>query len=443
MVASLKEWGLSRIRQDTAFARLLSNAGWLFSATTLVRGLGFAQNIIVARMLGVELFGTLALITTITTTVNQFVDSRVWETIVKYVGKFIAEEEHDRAAAVVKLGYLIDFTTASTAFLIVQIVARWAASTFLKDPNLAPFVRFYAVTILFSVPVGTSSALLKIGNRFDQLAYLDAISAIIKFIGVVVIWWLGAGLQGVLIIYTTATLVGGVVAFVFGQRAAQALLSLSWWRVSLDTLRDELRSIARFLVATNANAFFKLFRLNADVLVIGYFLSPVEVGLFQAAKKLSDLLRYFVFPLYSAGYPEYVRLWSQGKHNELRDVVRKVITVAGTISLLGILTVWLFGGWLINFSMGQEYLSALPALRWLVVAAGLGVTTNLGHPVLLAIGKELSSLAAIAVGVFAQFLMLMILVPGFGIIGAAWTVIGFYIVWTLIAFAFLRKESIL
>ncbi len=69
---------------DRLFQRLLANAGWLLTSDVVASGLGFTQTIILARVLGVEQFGVFALIQTYSTTVNQFVDSRVWEAVVKF-----------------------------------------------------------------------------------------------------------------------------------------------------------------------------------------------------------------------------------------------------------------------------------------------------------------------------------------------------------------------
>src|SRR3989304_7566805 len=80
--------GAKSLLRDTTFRRLLSNSGWLLSANTVSLALAFVQGVIVARALGVERYGVLALITTYATTVNQFVDSRVWEAAIKFVTQY-------------------------------------------------------------------------------------------------------------------------------------------------------------------------------------------------------------------------------------------------------------------------------------------------------------------------------------------------------------------
>ena len=104
------------VLHDQSFRRVLSHSGWVLSANTVTLVLSFAQGILVARVLGVEQYGILALITTYTTTINQFVDSRVWETATKFVIQYKETGELPRASAVVKLCYLVDALTGGFSF---------------------------------------------------------------------------------------------------------------------------------------------------------------------------------------------------------------------------------------------------------------------------------------------------------------------------------------
>ncbi|HSL23491.1 MAG TPA: oligosaccharide flippase family protein, partial [Vicinamibacterales bacterium] len=62
---------------DRALRRVLNNSAWLLSSNSVGLALSFLQGILIARMLGAESFGAFALITSFTTVVNQFADSRV------------------------------------------------------------------------------------------------------------------------------------------------------------------------------------------------------------------------------------------------------------------------------------------------------------------------------------------------------------------------------
>ena len=424
--------GAKSLLRDTTFRRLLSNSGWLLSANTVSLALAFVQGVIVARALGVERYGVLALITTYATTVNQFVDSRVWEAAIKFVTQYREKRDLTRAGAVVKLCYWVDAATGSLAFVILIVTAGWAARLFVKDESTAVLIQFYALSILVAVPVGTSSALLRIGDQFDWLAYQDAGMAILKLVGVIVVALAGWGIIGVLSVYLLAAAAGMVALVVLSRRVGRQLGLGDWEHAALSSLGGEYKHIFRFMIATNASAFFKLLQRNADVLLIGYWLTPSAAGYFRLARSMTDLMQFPVGPLYTASYPEFARLWHRGKVLELSRLVRK-LTLSSTAVALAALCVMGFGArWIIQLSVGSQYLPALPVLLWLAFGVAMAVATNFGHPLLLAIGRATSSLLAIALGVVCQMAILVFLLPVTGIAAAGIAYLGFYLIWVMV-----------
>lgn len=427
----------SRTRQfltsDANFKRLLINAGWLLSGNSLTLGFSFLQTILVARLLGVEQFGVLTLVTVYTTSVNQLVDSRVWETVIKFVTKYLEERDLPRATAVVKFCYLIDAFTGSLAFLILFFSATWGARLFLQNEQLAHLIQLYAVMMLIMIPSGTASALLRISSHFNWLAYQQAGVAVLKLIGTgLVLLWYGGGVREILIIYLATTALGSVGLVVMAGYVGRQLSLVTWFEAPLNLLRGQIISILRFLLMTNGGAFFKLIQRNADILLIGYWLSPAEAGYFRLARSFTDVMGLPIKPIYTASYPDFTRIWHQQRHHELKRLVKKLSVSTSAVMFVILILVWLNASWIIDFTVGPEYLPTLPALYWLALGTAMATATNIGHPLLLATGRVSKSLLAISMGVTVQLGLLIYLLPKMGIVGAGVAYVGFYVVWILI-----------
>jgi O-antigen/teichoic acid export membrane protein len=431
VIQTLVSRGKQYLLNDPVYRRVVSNSSWLLSASTLTTVLISVQGIIMARALGAEQYGILALITGYTTYVNHFVDSRVWEAAIKFVIQYRETGELAKATATVKLCYLVDAVTGSAGFVILLLTAEWAGRTFVKDPFAAGFIRFYALSMLIAIPIGTSSALLRIQDRFDWLAYQEAGVAVLRLAGVIVVLILGGRIMGLLAVYMLAAFSGMLTLLVLSRKVTPSLGLLAWTEAPLSSLRGEFKQIAHFLFTTNAAALSKLVR-NTDTLLIGYWLTPTDVGYFRVARSITSLMNFPVGPLQTASYPEFARLWHQQRRTTLQRLLRKLVLFATIVASVALMVIWLGGDWLIRITVGEQYLPALPVMRWLALAMAIAVATNFGHSLLLAIGRASGLLLAITLGSIGQLILLLMLLPAVGLSAAGIGHLGYYLIWTVV-----------
>ena len=289
--------------------------------------LTFVQGIAIARILGPSNYGAFALIVSFTATINQLVDSRIWETAIKYITRYREEADGTRAASVIKLCYLIDLCTGVIGFLLIYLLADFAAKTFVKDISAANLIRINGVSLLLSIPIGTSSALLRIDNRYNQLAVQSIAVSFARLICVgVTLLLYGGSIVHLVFTYLFIAFVNSVSLFWLGQRLATQMELGGWTRTPLTLLRDHYRHILGFTASTNFNAFLKFFQRNLDILLVGYWFSSTEVGYLRYAKSMTSMLANLTTPLYTTSYPEFVRLWHKEQLGTLRKLFGQLTT---------------------------------------------------------------------------------------------------------------------
>jgi O-antigen/teichoic acid export membrane protein len=415
-----------------ALRRILSHSGWLLGASGVATLLSVAQLAVVARFLGAESYGVLTVVITYTPTVSQFLDSRAWETAIAYVVKYREAHELQRARAVVKLCAMVDAVTGVAAVAGVAVTASWASAV-LNASDSGPLMRLYAWSLLFSIPVGISSALLRIGNRFDWIAYHSVAAAGIRFVMVIVAAGMGGGIEMVLAAYVASTALSTAVLVLMARRAASALGIHRWSRAPLGLLKSEWRGLFAFLGTTNASALLKVFQRNGDVLLVGAILNPTAAGYVRAARSLTDLINVPVGPLYTASYPEFVTLWRHGNRERLREVAGRLTMFASAMALGGAGALLIGAPVVISLVLGADYMPAVPLVRWLAVAMALAVATSTWHPLLLAIEQPGRSLAAIGFGVTFQIAVLLVALPALGAQAAGVAYLAFYLIWIPVA----------
>ncbi|HJP61340.1 MAG TPA: oligosaccharide flippase family protein [Gemmatimonadaceae bacterium] len=408
--------------------RLMRGSGVLLGGSVASQISLVLQSLLLARYLGVRQYGVLALVIAYPTLINQFLDARSWETIVKYVTAFRISNSPRKAGATMKGVLLGDAATGLIAFLIVFVSASLMARQILGNVADSRLVLLYALSIPLATPTGAAIGLMRVAERYKWISAVDAMTSISQLIGAVVVVMLGGGVAGVVVCLVVVALLKSVVSLWLANAAANEVGMRGWYRVPLREIREEARAISRFWMSTNGFAVLKGLNQNADTLILGRLLGPSAAGLYRLARGIATLLSFPATPIYQATYPELAKLWYSGERRYAVKIARTMTIVTGLVAAIVVAVAWLFAAPALAILAGREYLPALPAFRWLVVAVGISVAAQYQHALLMAGGAVRRVLMAYGFPVMAQILALFVLIPRFGVVGAAISLCVFAVV---------------
>jgi O-antigen/teichoic acid export membrane protein len=399
---------------------LSSNSAWLFVSGLVVTVFGFLQTVLVARSLGVEAYGSIALVIVYVTVVNQIVDFRIHEAAVRYLSEYWVKGDRVRVASVARFCYLVDLSTGVAAFLIVGLTASWAARHLLHQPALSGWIVAYAFTLLFMTVNGTSRAILTV---FDGFSWLSAQACGIAFAQLVlVVFFLksGLGVTGVLTAYIGASLLGGVTLLFLARRRLGERLGADLGRASVFLLKDRWKEISQFLFQTNLNESLTLVTKNLDVLLLGYFRPVAEVGLYRMAKNFVGLLGLVSDPIYMALYPQLTKIWHGQREAELRRVLIG-FTLLSSVAFLPFAVLFIvLCPVVIKAMIGNSFLPSMEAVRIMIWGGGFSLVFLWVRPVFLAAGKPGALTAINAVSAALMLALSLWVIPAFGFVGASW-----------------------
>jgi len=415
-------------RRDDGVSRLLKNSSPLFAAETWVFALHVAEGFIVARFLGAADYGIIALIVSFVTIVNQILDFRVHETATRYMSEFLANNERGKAVAALKLCYIIDAGTGLLAFATVIALAAPAARHILHQPATGTLIMLYAARLLFSTVDNTSHALLGVLGRFKAFSKAHAATTMLEL--VVVSWAVlaGFGIKGVIAAYVATSAVASA-SFLFIAASSFSRAGLGAYRSSpLSLLAPRAAEIRKFLISTNINELFVLIIRNADILVLGYFRAPREVGYYRLAKSFVSIFGLVSAPLYRAVYPQLASLWHAGEKIEFRNVIRRSTKLVAAITTAAVVAVIATIPYIIRLTVGENYAASVPAIR--VMAIGMAIPTVFfwTRPALLAMDKAGFLAMSNAISAVLTLLLSLALIPRFGYMASAWLFMTPYLI---------------
>jgi O-antigen/teichoic acid export membrane protein len=431
--------------KNPLFRRVVTNSGYLFSTTGISAALGMLQGILVARLLGVDGFGVVGVITLFTGVVNNLVSFRMGELVIKYVGEYTEAGDEQSAAAVFKLSALVEMGASVVAFALLVLLAPLAARYLAKDPSLANLFIVYGLVVLANLIAESSTGLLQIFDRFRPIAILGLVGNIVTLALVALVYGLNGGLLGILLAYLIGKTVGALGLTLIAVSESSRHWGKDWWRASLQPLKPRLRQLTRFAVSTNISASVSLITKDSELLWVSLFRGPVETGYYRLALTLTNLVQMPVSPLPQATYPELSRQAARGEWSEMRHLLRQGALLAGVYSLAATIFLLIFGKPLIAWLYTPEFLPAYPALLILLLGYLVANTFYWRRSALLALGRADYPAKVNLVLAAIKMAGILLLVPRYGYLACAALLTGFYWIGSLITvwkvYTLLPRES--
>ena len=163
-----------------------------------------------------------------------------------------------------------------------------------------------------------------------------------------------------------------------------------------------------------------LMYLKGDVLILSYFRSQTEVGLYGAAYRILDVLTTMPSMFMALLLPSLVFAWTNGDHDQFKTKLSRTFD----LFMIGVIPVivgtQVVGVRLMQFIAGDEYALGGEILKTLILALfGVFISVLFGHLVVV-LNKQrvmIFGYAATAVLTLAGYFYF---IPNFGMQGAAW-----------------------
>ncbi len=357
--------------QRVIASRFLRHVGILTGGNAVSTALGLVQGILVARWLGPELYGVAALVVSVPSVVYTIFDARSSEASVRYLSEFHAKGERERAVAICWLGYVIDLAVATVAFAGIVVLAPWASRAVIRRPETTWLVVLYGAGFLPRALVGTSYAVLASLGAFSTVAALGMAEALVRLVVVLGLILAGWGVAGVIWGNAVAMAVTGVAYTVPALRLIRRAWGALPWALTWGTLSGRQREIARFLAYNDLYALLGVIPKQLDVVLLGYFRTPSEVGYYKLAKSAAAAVGSLVGPLQSVAYPKLAQLSGLGDCVALRVRTRQLALHVGMPLGLAVVA----GSVLVPFALpvlvGDAYQPATLAAQFLLVGSAI------------------------------------------------------------------------
>ena len=385
--------------------------------------LTFVQAILTARLLGPAGYGTVAAVLSVVQVLAMIGIFGLGSLAVREIPAGQADDRGGRVAGFLRLSLLLTLSISCILAALAGFAVIPAMGSASADGQVLAFAAVLVIPLaLLGLFRGWAQGFGRIGNAQIPAEVLRPAIMVAAMLGA-----LGAGLAFSERDYLLVTVGSAIIAM---------LVSLAMlWRSDLrelpshqqsadlqDTVKAALPFVGLGIAATLQG--------EINTLLLAALATPEETGLFQPIARIAPLL---VLPVQAAGMryaPRIAELWRKGERERIVAITRTFTWTTTLLTLLLGLAIALAGPWLL-LAFGEEFVDAAPLL-WIIAAAQLfNAACGPVGMILTMTDHARLALSGNAAGLAVNGLLGWLLIPDWGILGAALGMAAGIVTWNL------------
>jgi len=396
---------------------IAGNMGWLLASSGLMAALSLIYLGITSRTLGIVDFGRFALVTGACQTIASLVAIESWKIIVQYGLAHQARHDFDAVRRVERAAVMMDVVSALVGALVAALLFAFARPLIGIKGSIGPYAFGYALIQLATVR-SAPTGILRLHDRFDLAAIADAATPIMRLLGALAALAFMPTAKGFLIAWGLAEIIT-CIAFWFMVHRIGRLRGLFSGRLEGRRVLEENPGILRLMVNTNLQGVLSLASRQLPLLVVGGYAGPAAAGGFRLAMQLANALSKVATLLTRAAFPELVRQVRDTSADQLGRLIGRVTLGSALGAGAVMVLVILLGRNLLTLIGGPQFGPAYVLLLWLAGGACVELAAVSFEPILQALNKAGSAIIARGSAVVLQFAAMIFLLPAWGALGAA------------------------
>jgi len=302
---------------------------------------------------------------------------------------------------------------------------------------LFPYSRELKLGIVFAssafVMLSLTQLFLSVFQKYMQVykaAFAEVLGRAVQLGFVWAFFIMGGGLFH----YLGAIIIGVFVIFIVDLIFVRQLIPFKFVFRNLNWKR-----IVKTTYPIAISVIFTLLYFKADTLLLSVMKSQEEVGIYNVAYKVLEVLIFFPAAFFGLLLPllsQYAKENREKFSRLLSRLSEVVLVIIFTTVVSGILLSYS----IVNFIGGGEFLSSGFPLQILFVAIGIIFLANLFGNSVIALNLQKKAMWAYIIGFMFNFAANLIFIPRFSYVGASWTTVATELLVTIYIIWIVRRE---
>lgn len=366
------------------------------------------------KLLGNDEYAILVLAQSYMSILDLIINLQSWQSVIKFGEEMRVKNKIDKYLEFIKLGSILDISTAILCGLISLFVAPLIGSIFNWSNELILCCQIFTAEIYFHFS-GTPIAVLRLENKFNLVAIQKIVSAIIKL----------AVLLFILCMTSKLSLITAVIIYVVTDIISHLILVIMF--LTIIHKKWGIRRLLKSKIPENKGQFIKytiwctlgdavdIPVLYLDVFVVSA-LKLELVTVFKVFKQIISVLSKLAAPIYQAIFPQFSTLVAKGEYKRGYDAVIKIRNAVYKYFIPLIIVVGLSSPIWLNIIFGEIFSQYWYILFIYLIIHTYALSYTTIHPYFTALGKVKEGFIICLIANVVYLILALTLTKHFGMI---------------------------
>ncbi len=410
---------------------------WAFISLATASFAHFILRVVLGRELGTEGLGIYTLAFSIFLIGQQFAAFGVGSALTKYVAEFL--DDLPKIRDYVSSGISSSIITGAIMGIGLFFMAPFIANNIFHTESLEGMIELVAFCLPFIAIQKAVLGTLNGFRRMRQFAFLNiAQNVSVVILSVSLVLFMHMGLIGAVVGFVIPTVAVGVASPLLIRE--HLFLKQSFWNV------EALRATTSFGFYVGIGNAVGFLNTQIDSIFIGYYLDPLEVGIYAVSVVLAQSLLLVPSAVQRVTAPVTATLHAKKDIEGLRELFSSTLRKSFFLTATSAIFLAVSGPFVIDVLFGKDFNASYIPLLILLCGYVFGASFGAVGATLSSIGKVHVPVRVSAVCLLLNIILNMVLIPTLGIAGAALATIttmmvNFAITVKIVNY-YLRKEAL-
>ncbi len=413
--------------------KVIRGATYLFIFSVLASFISYFTRIYLARNLTLEEFGLFFAVFSLFNFLVIFKDLGLGQAMVKFLSEFQANNEFNKSKTSI---FIVTSIQLSLAFIISAFMiffAKFLSENYFKNPESFYLIIILSLWFFLSTIQGIVFQVFYGLKYFFIFSLKDFIKNFIFILLLILLFSLGFGLFSPALAWLFTTI----------------LLALFFFPLMLSKFNFfKYRLVNQFEISKKLFWFgVPLIFLTAGSLVIGYldtlmltyFRSLEEVGIYNVVLPSAMLLIFLGRSIALTIFPIGSELWIKNQKKKLSNGLSLMLKYSFLAVMPIALSLIIFSDLFLKIFFGPEYIAGSLSFKILLVGVIFYIIAQINNSIISSIGMPKKVTKIVLWAALLNILVNLILIPIFGIVGAAFATTMSYMLVCFLSILEIRK----
>ena len=398
--------------KDTHLKELLTGSSIAFVLKIVGMVFGYLFTLLITRNFGAGAMGIFALSTTVLS-IAAILGRLGFDTaLLRFVAEYSAQDRKDLIKEVyIKTLKIVIPSSLLLTFLLFYFSPYIAKNIFHKE-YLSFYFRIVSIAVLPMVLTLINSQTLRALKKIKEFSFFQNIFNPL-FASILLTFFLFFTKQQSIpvVSYVLAMFLGALISQIVWQKNAKLGTVLHSKTIKLRSILDV--SLPMLL----SSSMFLIMNWTA-IIMLGMFKTDAEVGIFNVAVKIATFASITLIAINSIAAPKFAEFYGKRDMKGLRKIAQQSTKIIFWTSFPILLVIFLFPSFILGI-FGQEFKTGVYALILLTIGQFINAISGSVGFILQMTGKQKVFQNIIFIATLINIILNVILIPRYGINGAA------------------------